>query len=74
MAANKACRAGGPINYVVFFCTDESFGIEMAQGPRRVRCVDPFRVWTKGNQAINSVMILSNTLPVKRPLANRSLP
>lgn len=34
------CSAGGPIHYAVFFCTDDGFGIEMAQVLDEAHAVD----------------------------------
>jgi hypothetical protein len=40
MPAKEACRAGGPIYYAVFFCTDEGFGSEMVQTLGKPHAVD----------------------------------
>jgi hypothetical protein len=40
MATKEGCRAGGPIHYAVFFCTDVGFGIEMVQALDETHAVD----------------------------------
>jgi hypothetical protein len=40
MATKEGCSAGGPINYAVFFCTDEGFGIEIVQALDEAHAVD----------------------------------
>jgi hypothetical protein len=40
MATKEVCSAGGPIQYAVFFCTDEGFGIEMVQALDEAHAVD----------------------------------
>ena len=40
MATKEVCSAGGPIQYAVFFSTDEGFGIEMVQALDEAHAVD----------------------------------
>jgi hypothetical protein len=40
MASKEVCSAGGLIQYAVFFCTDEGFGIEMVQALDEAHAVD----------------------------------
>jgi hypothetical protein len=40
MAGKEGCLQAGPIHCVVFFCTDEGFGIEMVQALDKPYAVD----------------------------------
>ena len=40
IATQEVCSAGGPINYAVFFCTEEGFGIEIVQALDEAHAVD----------------------------------